>query len=204
MFGTSRTAATVVALLAAGSLVLQFGSQWLDPTDPRGLGQVLWDNYRFFTIITNTLVMILAGRVALTGRWPGASLPGGTTIWILAVGIVYHLLLSATHNPVGAEAWANQGLHTLVPLGFLLLWLGHAPKAPLTYGQSAVWTLCPLAYVGYAMGRASIDGVYPYFFLNPDKLGWGGVLVYVLGLGAAFFLAGCGLVWAARVLHRRS
>ncbi len=90
-----------------------------------------------------------------------------------------------------------------MPVAFLLLWLGHAPKAPLAYTHSAIWTLCPLAYVGYAMGRASIDGVYPYFFLNPEKLGWGGVLAYVLGLGAAFFLSGCVLVWTARRLTRR-
>lgn len=203
MVRSPRIAAAAVALLAAGSLVLQFGSQWLDPSDARGLGEVLWDNYRFFTIITNTIVLVLAGQVALTSRWPGASLPGGVTIWILAVGIVYHLLLSATHNPVGAEAWANQGLHTIVPVAFLLLWLAHAPKAPLGFGQPAIWTLCPLAYVGYAMGRASIDGVYPYFFLNPDKLGWGGVLAYVLGLGAAFFLAGALLVLAARLMKGR-
>lgn len=194
----ARAAAGVVAALALSSLGLQIGTEWWTSWAGRGLLPLLWERYRFFTIITNTLVLLLAAGVAATGRWPGASLPAGLVVWIGAVGIVYHLLLAATHDPEGLLAIANQGLHTAVPLAYVLLWARWAPKEPLGWGQPALWSLFPLGYVGYAMARGAADGVYPYFFLDPGRIGPTGVLAYVAGLGAAFLCAGALVVAAAR------
>ena len=195
--GRTRRLALAVAGLALVSLAVQIIVDWLT-SGGLSLLEQLWKSYRFFTIITNTMVLGLAGWVAATGRWPGAALPAAVTVWILAVGIVYHILLAPTHDPRGLLAWSNQGLHTVVPALYAALWLSSAPRVRLGYHQPVVWTAFPLGYVGYAFARGQADGIYPYFFLDPGRVGPWGMAGYVLGLGAAFVIAGLGIVAIAR------
>lgn len=196
---TVRTAAGLIALVAALSLAISFA------VDRAELGApgALWSMARYFTNLTNAVVAVVFGATALRGRWPGAGWPAAATVWIVIVGVVYHVLLAATHNPEGIEVWSNIGLHTVTPLGALALWTAAAPKAPLPATAPLVWTIFPMAYAGYALLRGAFDGVYPYFFLDPAKSGLPTVLAYVLGLGLFFVAAGALLVSAARFLHDR-
>jgi hypothetical protein len=65
-----------------------------------------------------------------------------------------------------------------------------------------VWIICPLAYAVYARIRGLAAGTFPYFFLNPETTGWLGVVAYILGLGAVFYVAGALLVLVSRRLAR--
>jgi hypothetical protein len=61
----------------------------------------------------------------------------------------------------------------------------------------------PLVYVCYALGRGQFDGTYPYFFTNPDRIGWIGVAQWTVILAGSFFVAGLGLIAVARLIRLR-
>jgi hypothetical protein len=145
---------------------------------------------------------VVLAITAFRGRWSGPGWPAAVTVWIVATGVVYHALLAATNVSIGIEVWSNVGMHTLVPLLTALLWLIAAPKAPLTYLHPVVWTLYPLLYATYAILRGLIDGRFPYFFLDPARLGWPMVIAFILGLGVFFVASGSALVLIARILGR--
>jgi hypothetical protein len=199
---TVRLAALAVGLLALGSLMLQLAAD-LAERPGAGVSGALWTMARYFTNLTNAIVAGFYIAVAVRGRWPGAGWPAAVTVWIVAVGAVYHALLAATHDPEGLGVLSNIGMHTLVPLGVLALWLAAAPKDPLRYRGPLVWTLWPLGYAGYALLRGTFDGVFPYFFLDPGKLGIGGLLAYVAALGIFFMAAGALLVVTGRRIGSR-
>jgi len=199
-----RIFAGLIALAALVSLVLQFAAEWQEMGAEASTGGVLWSMARYFTITTNAVVAVVFSAAAWNGRWPGANWPAATTVWIIVVAAVYHALLAATHNPVGYEVWSNIGLHTVVPLGVVTLWLVSAPKAGLTLAGPVIWTVYPLAYAIYALLRGLADGVFPYFFLDPSKSGTLGVAAYILGLGVFFVIVGSALLVAGRWSDRQA
>jgi hypothetical protein len=192
-----RIAAIAVAFFAAGALALRIYVEMAGPP-PRDMSAALWSLARYFTILTNLLVVVVFAAVALRGRWPGAAWPAAVTVWIVAVGAVYHALLAATHHPEGLDALSNVGLHTVVPLGVFGLWLAAAPKASLGYGGPVIWSAWPLGYAIYAFLRGLADGTYPYFFLDPTDIGVAGVAAYIAGLAIFFIGSGALLVLVAR------
>ncbi len=194
-----RLCAAAIALAALASLAVQFRVNWVEMGDDATTGAVLWKMARYFTILTNLAVAAALARVAWRGAWPGAAWPAALTVWIVAVGAVYHALLAETHHPQGIEVLSNLGFHTVVPLGVLLLWVAAAPKAPLSFMAPLIWTAYPLAYAVYAILRGLSDGIYPYFFLDPAKSGIVIVAAYVLGLGIFFVVLGTTLVAGAKV-----
>ncbi len=198
--GQWRAVVLVLGSLALGSLALQFAASL-----PENNGSPLataWSMARFFTILTNGIVAATYLRIGLTGRWVSASWLTGVTLWIAVVGLVYHALLAATHNPVGLGAISNVGLHTVVPLGTALVWVILAPKDGLRVADAAYWAIYPVIYALYALGRGLIDGTFPYFFLDPGRIGWGGVALYIAGLGALFLCLGLALIQGAKRLPR--
>lgn len=198
-----RTIAGLIALSASVSLALQFAAEWQEMGDTATTAGVLWSMVRYFTITTNAVVAVVFGLAAVSGRWPGAGWPAATTVWIIVVGVVYHVLLAATHEPAGYEIWSNIGFHTVVPLGVVTLWLASAPKDGLTWTGPVIWTAYPLAYAVYALLRGLADGKFPYFFLDPAKSGALGVAAYILGLGVFFVLTGSGLLALGRMRRLR-
>ena len=194
-FSTFETlCALLITLCAFGTLTLQTS---VDLGEGRSLPDALWSQARYFT----NLMVLAVGLVFAATTLRRSTTPGwitALTVWIVLVGVVYHALLAATHDPEGLDITVNLFQHTLIPAGVLLFWWLFAPKHGLTYAHPALWLACPLGYVGYAMARGASDGTYPYFFLNPVKTGGIGVLAYVIGLGAVFYLSGAALVLLAR------
>ncbi|WP_375174265.1 Pr6Pr family membrane protein [Pseudooceanicola sp.] len=198
----SRALAALIAVLAFAALYLQVLSSQQSNPDEAVLA-TLWRLGRFFTILTNLLVALTYATIALRGR---VSLPvwtGGVTLWIAITGVVYHLLLASPDGAMAGLAWwANVGLHTAVPLAVVIWWLAFAPRTGLGTRAALLWMLWPLIYVLYALGRGQFDGTYPYFFTNPDRLGWIGVAQWTVILAVSFFVAGLVLIAVARLLRR--
>ena len=189
----SRFVALAVMTLALAALRTQFDS--LPPAD---LLDSLWRMAGFFTILTNLLVA--AHMAAIARGWQiGASRAAGLVVSIGMVAIVYHAVLARLWAPQGLAWWADQGLHTAVPLATLLWWLAFAPK-DVGWRDLPVWLIWPLAYCAYAVTRGLMTGFWPYPFLNIDVLGWGLVAVNVAGLVLAFAALGAGVVVLARRL----
>lgn len=170
--------------------------------DGETLAEAVWGMYRFYTIWTNTLVGIACGVVAL-GRRVAPQMFGNHLLSILIVAGVYHALLAHLNDFTGLDAMVDAMLHTVVPLGFGAFWLAYVPKAPLRFADILPWLGLPLVYCLYAMARAQVDGVYPYFFLDLAELGVVRTALNILGLLIAFAGVGALIVLLARVLSWR-
>lgn len=159
----------------------------------------------FFTIWAGVAALLVHGVAALRGPlsagWHGAALA-----WTALVGVAFHLLLAAEAGAPGSPFasglgwWSTQGLHTALPLLVLLHWLLAAPKAGLSWRHALLWLGLPLLYLLLALAQAGAAGSSPYPFLDPSRLGWGGVARSVAGLLAAVLLLHGGIVGAARLM----
>ncbi len=190
----ARRQALAIAVLAVASLT----AQWVYLVNWRGTGplETVIDMARFFTILTTTLVAIAFSIVAASRtRTLSAPLLAALTLSTIMTGAVYHALLAEFWNPTGIGIAADIGLHTVVPATVLLWWLWHAPKQALTWADLPAFALWPAVYTTYALGLGTVDGFYPYPFMDPSEAGWMavfttlGVLLGVLLLGGLVMIA---------------
>ena len=196
----ARATAALIALVALAALIVQWV---LNTTAPDGEGWLLefWQLMRFFTILTNALVVIVWGRVALGAKVSGGVL-AGTTLSIVMVGIVYQVLLAPDIPLQGARFWTDLVFHTLTPAAGLLWWLGFAPKE-LQLRQLPYWLIWPTGYCAYALIRGGLTGDYPYFFFDIGRFGVGFVAGYIAALVLAFAAMGVLLLGVARLYPAR-
>jgi hypothetical protein len=195
----ARLAAVVIALVGLLALGLQFSVTY--GVTESGLA-TFWALAGYFTVLTNGLVALSFAMVAWANRHFSAYWHAGLTLWILIVGVVYHLLLAQLWAPTGPAWWADQGLHTVVP-GLAALWfLVCAPKAGLGPRDAALWLTWPLVYLGYALIRGAFTGIYPYPFIDVATLGYGKVALNSFGFLTAFFIGGLTMVRITRALIR--
>lgn len=179
----ARLFAFAIAALALAALRAQYDVL------PYGVGaqtllQRLWVLAGYFTVLTNALVAV--HMLAITKNWQiSSSRAAGLVVAIAMVGIVYHLVLAQLWNPVGLAWWADQGLHTAVPLATLAWWLAFAPKS-VRRVDVPKWLIWPLIYCIYAVIRGSATGFWPYPFLDVDQLGQIRVAINITGLIMAF------------------
>ncbi len=188
-FGTAL--ALAIAVMATLALIVRVHLTATE--DATSYGAALWEIGRFFTILTNALVAVLL--IAHVARRPqSASRLAGMTLSICIVGVVYHLLLARFADLSGLEVPVDFALHTAVPALTFAWWVLFAPKAPLGVTAPLTWLIWPAIYAVYAVARGMVDGTYPYFFVNLDELGWGGLIISLLQFLAAFAVAGY-LLW---------
>ncbi|HEX3424200.1 MAG TPA: Pr6Pr family membrane protein [Sphingomicrobium sp.] len=186
-----RAGAALIAIVCWGGLAVQFSATYGNQND---VAMALWTLARFFTILTNLLLAIMMTGIAI-GRRTSPFVVGGGTLAILLVGAVYALLLSGLHELRGPALVADILLHKISPVLMALWWLLFAPRGKLKWSAPIWWSLYPLAYFAYALERASLDGKYPYPFMDVGKIGWVQTGLNALGIAMAFILAGLILVW---------
>ncbi|MET7697040.1 MULTISPECIES: Pr6Pr family membrane protein [unclassified Streptomyces] len=160
----------------------------------------------YFTIQSNILVAVVftaAAARAWSARRPLPPLvTGGTLLFIVTTGLVYHLILTNASSPfsmtgevaalTGWPALANQILHTVIPIAALLDWLLLTSPPPLALRHAPVWLLYPLAYLAFSLARGELlpsgtTARYLYPFLDVDQHGYKGILSNALLLGLAIY-----------------
>ena len=159
----------------------------------------------YFTILTNLLVCLtLTGPALAPGsRWAvlasKAEIVFGVAISILFVGISYHLLLRHVWNPQGLNLLANDLLHYVTPILFVLYWWLVAPKNSLRWVHVLWWGLYPVGYLVYALIRGELIDSYPYGFIDVSAIGYQRTLINGVGLLIAFFVIGFVLLGLSRL-----
>ncbi|NNE56512.1 MAG: Pr6Pr family membrane protein [Hellea sp.] len=182
----------LIGAIAIGATILQVIGHLQEPNYDNGL-IVLWDMIRYFTVLTNIIIGLFFVISAVKGRFLSYSWLTALTLWITIVGVVYHGLLSSDHNPVGILGITNIAHHTIVPIGTVFVWLLTKSREKIALSSPFVWLVFPLGYGLYAIARgALVDGTYPYFYMDPDIVGWAGVIKSQIGFVALFL--GLGLV----------
>ncbi|AVH57394.1 MULTISPECIES: Pr6Pr family membrane protein [Streptomyces] len=159
----------------------------------------------YFSIQSNVVVAIAFAASAWhawTARRPlPGAVTGGTLVYIVITGLVYHLILAnqsggfsmtgEADSPSGWQAVANQLLHTATPIAVLIDWLLLTSPTPLTVRNAATWVLYPVVYLGFSLARgaAMSPGTpdrYLYPFVDAERHGYGWVLGNAAILGVAF------------------
>jgi hypothetical protein len=206
-----RPFAATAALLGWLALALQLLlSIQLTIANGQGALTGIWIYFGYFTILTNVLAALALTAAAHGPR--GAisrffTRPGVHTAIAMSIAIVatvYNLLLRQLWQPQGWQIVADNTLHVVMPLLFLLYWWLAVPKATLRWPQAIVWQLYPAAYFAYALIRGAVNHWYPYPFLDVGKLGYLHVLVNACMVLLAFVVVALLLVALARWQVRRS
>ncbi|MBL0886968.1 Pr6Pr family membrane protein [Myceligenerans indicum] len=171
-------------------------------------GTLTWYNFfSYFTIESNVLIALVLIGLGAFGRGPQVprnrvvqALRGAATLYISMTGVIFATLLAGIEGlPLTATPWGNVVLHYLIPVAALIDWLFDPPQVAVTRRTLIVWLLYPLAYTAWALVRGSLDGWYPYPFLDAAARGYAPVLATIVFLGAGVFAAG----WLLSVIARR-
>lgn len=190
---TRRRFAAIAAVLGWAGLSIQlyliFYSRWM--LEASLLGGLL-SFFSYFTVLTNTLVATvltceLTSRESAARRWflqPWVS--SGIAVSIAVVGLAYNVLLRHLWHPEGWQWLADELMHDIMPLLFLAWWWLCVPKGSLMLGHIALWAIYPLVYFAYALLRGHLLAVYPYPFIDVEKLGYPQVFVNAGGLLVGF------------------
>lgn len=201
----ARSTAMIIALVAVGSVVAMFTYN-LDIGRYGDETATAWGMARFFTMLTNvalgvTLVMAVLRRDGF-GNGIGPAWIAALTLAMCLVGGVFHGLLSGITTYVGIGAWANQGLHTFVPIACLLWWIAFAPKRALQFRDLPMFIVWPCAYVAYALARGAQDGVYPYPFMDLTAKSPAEVAINLAGLLIVLLIGGVVFISLGRLKDR--
>lgn len=156
---------------------------------------------RFFLYFTNLgnlycLGLMVNELVRLIHRRP-ISLPlmqweFGGLISILVIGVVYNLLLG---DPTSSAYWANKPsvcLHLITPILYAAYFFATRPVRKVAAGGIQCSILLPYLYIAFIYMRHLITGDqwFPYFFLDVNRIGWGGALCWVVALTLVFVITG--------------
>jgi len=170
------------------------------------LGSIL-RSFSFFTVLTNLLVAIAVTVPILrpqrrAGRFLSRpQILSGLLVYIIVVGLIYHVALARIWNPGGIHKIADVIQHYLVPMLFLLHWI-FVPKGTLGWKLVPSWLVFPAVYFGFILLCGVIANVYPYPFVDVSRLGLLRVLINAGVITLGFAVVGVAVVALDRLLGR--
>ena len=194
-----RIAAAIVGIVALISLY----AQWTVSTSlMAGSTQlaVVWRMAGYFTVLSNVAAVLIMTSAVYFGKIR-ARRAGLITVVMVVVGLGYHILLAGIWQPTGFAWWADQGLHTAVPVLTVLWWIAYAPKSGLKWPHAFSWLIWPIVYADYAIIRGLASGFYAYPFVDVQTLGIGQVVLNIGMLAVLFAVTGLLLINAARLIR---
>ena len=162
--------------------------------------------FSFFTVLTNTLVVVVLSY-ALVNRESAAkrfflapTVSSAIATSIVVVSLAYNLLLRHLWSPTGFQFIADELLHDVMPMLFVIYWWRCVPKGTLRFKHIGGWVIYPLVYFGYVLLRGHLLGQYQYPFIDVDSLGYPQVFVNAGGILAGFVGIALAVVGLDRVL----
>lgn len=204
--------ALVTAVAAQLRVSLRF---WSD----RGDQAIAVDVANFFSYFTMQTALFHAVVFAL-GAWfllarrgtePGwlGALRAAATTYTVTTGVVYNALLRGLPLEPGLEQpWADEILHTVVPVWALVDWLLAPGRRPVRWRAVGWIVVYPVLWAVYTLVRAPFvldEGTgnpwwYPYPFLDPmaSAGGYGSVAVWIAVLAVAVTATASVLVGVSR------
>jgi len=166
--------------------------------------------FSFFTVLTNTLVVVvlsyaLVERDSAAKRFfLGPAISSGIAASIVVVSLAYNLLLRHLWTPQGFQFIADELLHDVMPLLFVVYWWRCVPKGTLRLKHLAGWVIYPVVYFGYVLLRGHLLGQYQYPFIDVDTLGYPQVFVNAVGILAGFIVIAFAVLGLDRFLKTPS
>ena len=136
--------------------------------------------FSYFTILTNILVAIcfttLLQQPTAGHFFTKSKTLTATAVYITIVGAIYNLVLRQLWKPEGWQLLADNLLHTVVPVLFVLYWLLAVSKRDLRWKDFLPWLVYPFIYLVYILFRGAVTSLYPYPFVDVATYGYAKVL----------------------------
>ena len=172
----------------------------------KSIAEAFFLHFRYFTIQTNWLVLILLIVTTVQGcrrrPLPSASYYAAALVYIVVVGVTYEALLRRTGMRMDIFFFTDLIMHDAVPAFYLAFWLGFAPKRGLTWRDPVIWLAYPLGYFVVTMIAGALGQGYPYFFDDVATLGLKAVMMNTLVFTIIFYLLGLGALLLSHVTPR--
>lgn len=197
---------TIGALLAWFAVILQL--YLIIENRVRTIFETVIQFFSYFTILTNILVAICFTMLLLrndSGRRNFFARPKvltAVTVYIAIVGLVYNIILRYLWKPEGMQLIADELLHSVNPVVFVLFWFVFVPKKALQWKDAFPWLIYPFFYCLYILIRGSISGLYPYPFIDVNELGYHNALINTGILFLVFFLISLLFVGIGKLMTR--
>ena len=137
---------------------------------------------------------------------------------ILVTFLMFNFLIAREdgRDPIRNFSTMSIILHIVLPTLYLADWVLFHEKSKTKWIDPVSALFFPAAYIVYVVIHAAIRGfdsnlmgfvgsnplIYPYFFLNPEKIGVFGVVRWCAILGVTFALLGYLFVAIGRLLSR--
>jgi Bacterial protein of unknown function (DUF937) len=157
-------------------------------------------------IATQLVIQIQRGlSVVMRHREPSAmdDIIRGTSVMCMALVVIVFTVLLRNLDLGHLLPWVNAVTHYIMPVVVMLDWLYQPPLSKLAVKQISYWLIFPLRYLAYSVSRGAIVGFYAYPFLNPDKVGgYGGVVFYCVSIIAVFLFVSWVLLTLGNKLRR--
>ncbi|MCD8195276.1 MAG: Pr6Pr family membrane protein [Coprobacillus sp.] len=167
--------------------------------------------YIYFTNLSNYLCWIvmfiyMIAAIRMASKHEDGSFRKGNTFFfcccisILLTCLVFNILLTSQLEDLTVTSYFGTfdyyGLHTLLPVLFILFWILFFEHKHLRWYAPILGVVIPLVYVGLIYLRAGIYlslgetsetmTLYPYYFMNPDQLEAWEIAVYIIVLCVIF------------------
>lgn len=195
--------AVVVAVVIQVPLSAGVTTGFFDSPVHRGLNV-----FAFFTIQSNLLVALSALLTALQPERDTLLrrvLRLTSLVAITVTGVVYHAVLAGLQDLSGLGWFADQVVHTLVPLLAVLGWLLFGPRGRTDRRVVGLAVVFPVAWLVLTLVRGPlVGGFWPYPFVDVDELGWGQALLNCGAVAVLFVGLAAGAHGIDRVLTRRA
>ena len=166
--------------------------------------------WAYFTNLSNLLAAGVFLWRALRPSAPDSMTPAsawhdfwrGTAVLAMTLtGGLFTLLLSRLD--VLVLPGVNVVVHYVMPAAVLADWLIDPPPARLTLRASLSWVVFPVVYGVFTLVRGHFVRWYPYPFLSPAVVGYGGVAIYGVCILAGLILLTWGLVALGNLRQER-
>lgn len=157
------------------------------PASP--IGRIIF-YYSFFTVLSN--IMLALSCLILTFK-PNCSnllfnvIRLNGLVGVLITMIVYNLMLRGIHRPPTVLLqFANESLHVVIPLLGLISWLIYGPFYRMQLKVIVYAFLTLLTYGVYIFMRGYYTNLYPYPFINVNRVGYENAFIAVIAIAVLF------------------
>jgi hypothetical protein len=164
------------------------------------------DFFSYFTIWSNIVVAVVATLLAIDPARDSRLLRVlrlDALLMITVTGIVYAVVLAPISHLTGWQVPANSLLHQITPLLTLVVWLVVGPRGWIAWRTIPESLVLPVIWIVYTLLRGAVIGAYPYPFIDVVKLGYGQVLINVVGIAVIGVVIASILLGIDRLLTRR-
>lgn len=186
-----------------------------------------WDFYIYFTNLSNYLCIgIMVVQLIRTIKRQNDDfvmvhpvLKLASLVAILVTFLIFNFLIAREEGRDPARNYSAMSIifHIVLPVLYLADWALFHEKRHMKWSAPFSALFFPAAYIIYVFIHAAVRGfdatltgfigsnplIYPYFFLNPEKIGVMGVVRWCVLLAIAFAVLGCLFVAIGRLISRK-